>query len=297
VYASIEAYLEALRRHLAGSDPALVQDALFDAEDHLRSELTRLPETERGDALAGIVDRYGSPAEIAEAYRENEERLGASYRPTAPPAGPRTTSILGPFFGIVVDPYAYLGLFYMFLSLVTGCLYFTWTVTGVSLSVGLFILIIGVPFMLLFLAVTRVLSYVEGRLVEALLGVRMPRRPRYEPGTGGWLGRITFWLRDSRTWTTFLYLLLMLPLGIFYFTLAVTLLALSVALVAAPFVEGIFGYPVIHLGWYDVYYLPVWAYPLLVAGGILLFVLTLHLARLVGRLHGQLAKALLVAGV
>lgn len=297
MFANIEAYLEALRRALTGSDPALVQDALFDAEDHLRSELTRLPEPEREGALDGIVERYGSPAEIAEAYRENEGRLGDTLRPAAPPAGPRTTSTLGPFFGIVVDPYAYLGLFYMLLSLVTGILYFTWTVTGVSLSVGLIILIIGVPFMLLFLAVTRVLSYVEGRLVEALLGVRMPRRPRYEPGTEGWLGRVKFWLRDGRTWTTFLYNLLMLPLGIFYFTVAVTLLALSVALVAAPFVEGILGYPVIQLSWYDTYYLPVWAYPLLVAGGILLGVLTLHLARLVGRLHGQLAKALLVAGV
>jgi ABC-type multidrug transport system fused ATPase/permease subunit len=293
---SIEEYLEGLRRELADSDAALVQDALYDAEDHLRSELARLPEEEREEALAGIIERYGSPAEIAEAYRVSEETVGRSLRipPAAP--GPRPNGGLGPFFGVLVDPRAYLGLFYMFLSLVTGIIYFTWTVTGVSLSVGLIVLIIGIPFILLFLAVTRVLSYVEGRMVEALLGVRMPRRPRYEAGTEGWMGRIAFWVKDGRTWTTFLYLLLMLPLGILYFTLVVTLLAVSASLVVAPFIQLIWDYPMITIGW-ESYYLPFWAFPLMVAAGALLFLVTLHLARLIARLHGQMAKALLVTGI
>ena len=36
---SVAEYLQQLRTALAGADPALVQDALYDAEEHLRGEL------------------------------------------------------------------------------------------------------------------------------------------------------------------------------------------------------------------------------------------------------------------
>ena len=67
----------------------------------------------------------------------------------------------------------------MLLALVTGIFYFTMTVTGLSMSAGLLVLIIGIPFFLLFVGFTRVLALAEGRLVEGLLGQRMPRRPLY----------------------------------------------------------------------------------------------------------------------
>ena len=40
---TITAYLEQLRAALAGADPALLQDALYDAEDYLRSEMAAQP--------------------------------------------------------------------------------------------------------------------------------------------------------------------------------------------------------------------------------------------------------------
>ena len=40
---TIPAYLERLRQSLQGCDPALAQDALYDAEDYLRSELAANP--------------------------------------------------------------------------------------------------------------------------------------------------------------------------------------------------------------------------------------------------------------
>ena len=44
---TIPAYLERLRRALDGCDPALAQDALYDAEDYLRSELAANPASPR----------------------------------------------------------------------------------------------------------------------------------------------------------------------------------------------------------------------------------------------------------
>ena len=91
---------------------------------------------------------------------------------------PPRKSLLGRFFGVAADPRTYGALLYMLLALPIGILYFTWAVTGVSLSAGLAILIIGVPFFVLFMGSVYALSLMEGRLVEVLLGQRMPRRPQ-----------------------------------------------------------------------------------------------------------------------
>ena len=61
----------------------------------------------------------------------------------------------------------------MVLALATGIFYFTWVVAGVSMSAGFAVLIIGVPFVILYFGSVRVLSLVEGRLVEVMLGERM----------------------------------------------------------------------------------------------------------------------------
>jgi hypothetical protein len=80
--------------------------------------------------------------------------------------------------------------------------------------VGLAVLIIGIPFAILFLGSVRVLSLVEGRIVEAMLGERMPRRPLYSARGKNWLERIKDMFTDPRTWSTLLYMVAMLPLGI-----------------------------------------------------------------------------------
>ena len=120
---------------------------------------------------------------------------------------------------------------YMLLSLVTGIFYFTWTITGISLTAGFAILIIGIPFALLFIGSVRVLSHVEGRIVEGLLGVRMPRRLAATPPDENLWTRIKEALIDIRTWSSMLYLLLMLPLGIAYFMIAMVGIAVPIALI------------------------------------------------------------------
>ncbi len=62
----------------------------------------------------------------------------------------------------------------------------------------------------------RLLSLVEGRLIEVMLGERMPRRPLYADRERPLLTRIGAMFTDPRTWSTQLYFLLMLPLGIVY---------------------------------------------------------------------------------
>ena len=45
---SIDEYLKQLRAALAGADPALIQDALYDAEEYLRAEVAAQSRQVRG---------------------------------------------------------------------------------------------------------------------------------------------------------------------------------------------------------------------------------------------------------
>jgi hypothetical protein len=294
---TIDQYLSQLRSTLSDADPALVQDALYDAEEYLRGELAEHPGESETAVIARVAGSYGAPAEVAEIYRDTEVRVVRALR--APPAPPRQGP-LGPFFGVATDPRTWGALFYMLLSLATGIVYFTVAVTGLSLSAGLMVLIIGIPFLLLFLGLTRVLSLVEGRLVEVMLGERMPRRPRYADRDRNrpWLQRMGEMLRDARTWSTLLYMVSMLPLGIVYFTLAVTALSVSLGFVAGGGAHMAWTLGLVHAD-FPMMVQPQWLLsplggPLLLLAGLLLLFASLHGARGIGRLHGAIAKQLLV---
>jgi uncharacterized membrane protein len=288
---TVEQYLDALRQALKGADPALAQDALYDAEEHLRAELAQHPGDAEGDVLARIVTSYGAPDEVADAYRANEATIQKALRTPLPRA---RSSTLGRFFGIYADPRAYLSLLYLLLTLVTGIVYFTFAVTGLSLSIGLAILIIGVPFFLVFIGVARVIALAEGRLVESMLGTRMPRRPTYPDRDTPLLQRIGEMLKDPRTWGTLLYQVAMLPLGVFYFTFTVVGIVVSLAMFLAPIGALLYHAGLIQIDGTVQSPHPA-LLPLISILGLLLLTITMHLARGLGYLHGQLAKTLLVS--
>jgi uncharacterized membrane protein len=291
---TIAEYLAQLRKALRGADPALVQDALYDAEDHLRSELAENPGLHEAAVLARIVTSYGAPDEVAAIYVDQEVQVAQALR--APPPPPRN-SALGRFFGVAADPRAYAALFYMLLSLATGIFYFTWAVTGIALSLGLSVLIFGIAFAVLFFGTVRVLSLVEGRLVEVMLGERMPRRPQYADRATPIATRIREMFADPRTWSTLLYMLLMLPLGVFYFALATCGIALSLGLLFAPVLQFLAWSGAIDGGLVfdgEAVVAPLLLAPLAFLLGVVLLFSMLHLARGIGRLQGNLAKHLLV---
>ncbi|MBS0379547.1 MAG: sensor domain-containing protein [Proteobacteria bacterium] len=299
---SIDDYLKQLRAALEGQDPALIQDALYDAEEYLRAEVAANPGKSEADVLELIASTYGAPEEVAAAYRDTEVKVKAALK-TPPPKAASSPSGLTRFFGVFLDPRAYLSLLYMLLALATGILYFVVVVTGTSLSLGLAVLVIGVPFFLAFIGISRVIALGEGRLLEAITGERMPRRPVHPGPPAGWLARIGNMLKDPRTWTTLGYLVLMLPLGIVYFTLAITGLSVGASFVGVPLALlgealgltrldivsdhlRIGGLPISDHSWFTALLLGVL--------GVIILTALMHLARGLVRLHARLAKALLV---
>ena len=212
-----------------------------------------------------------------------------------PPKQPR--ALPGRLFGVFVDPHADGALFYMLLSLLTGTFYFTWAVTGFSLSLGLATTLIGIPLFVLFIASVRGLALLEGRIVETMLGERTPRRPVHAGPPRGWLERIVAMLTDPRTWLTSAYLLMTLPLGTLYFSLAVTLMSVAVCMLAFAVLLWL---GIGSLGNWGTLQIEVFGHDLLTSTpgqvfcmltGAVMIVATLHLARFIGRL----AKHLLVA--
>lgn len=292
---TIEDYLQELRTALQASDAATIRDALSDAEEHLRNAVAGLREAEpqltETQALEKAVEQYGTPAETAAAYGEIERRTG-------PGLGVKASNVsrspLRRFFGIYEDPHAWGTMMYMVLSLVTGIVFFTWVVTGLSLSISLSLFIFGLPLAILFLLSVRGLALLEGRLVEALLGERMPRRSIFSSKNMKLLERLKVLVMDKNTWLAMLYMVLQLVFGILYFTLVVTVFSLSVAFMVMPLFQSIWREGVILIGTTRVF-LPVWSYPLVVLFGFLLWTVFMHVSRGTGRLHGKYAKALLVS--
>ena len=297
---SIDEYLKQLRRALQGADPALVQDALYDAEEYLRAEVAAHPGKSEADVLELIASTYGAPEEVATAYRDTEVKLRAALR-TPSPRTRTDASLMARFFGVYLDPRAYTSLFYMLLAIATGVIYFAFVVIGLSLSLGFAVLVIGIPFFLAFIGIARVIALGEGRLLEAVTGERMPRRPVHPGPAAHWWDRIIGMLKDVRTWTTLAYLALMLPFGILYFTIAVISISILVGFIGAP----VF-WVAEQLGWVNESVKlsagPDWMFwhlhqglaaIVLFASGILIGTLLMHVVRAMVRAHARMAKFLL----
>ena len=289
---SIEEYLDQLKVELKDGDAATVQDALADAEEHLRVALANLkqeqPEAAEDDALGQVIEQYGSPEETASAYRE-VERL---TRPVAKKIPVQQVAIRR-FLGVYDDPKAWGALLYMLISLITGIVYFTWVVTGLSLSLSFAIFVFGLLFAVFFAVSIRGLALLEGRIVEGLLGIRMPRRPLFVQKDSTWLERLKTNLTDKHVWMSILYFFLQMPLGVIYFSVIVTLFTLSVSFMVAPLIQSITDFPLLSLGEMK-YYLPSWSTPLFLLLGFLIWTTTMHLGRWIGQLHGKYAKIFLV---
>ena len=289
---SIESYLSDLKQALAGRDSALVQDAVSDAHEHLFTALeTRRPQPDfdESTALDTIIEEYGSPAEIAMAYAEIERRLPAGLPAPSVPQH----SWLARFFGVYADSRAWGALFYMFLALPLGILYFIWVVTGLSISLTLAMFIFGLIFALLFLLSVRALALLEGRLVESLLGARMPRRSFFFPQGDTWSSRLKQLVLRRDVWLSIVYFFLQMPLGLLYFCLMIILLTLGISLTIAPLIALVTHIPpTIQVD--NVSYNAPWLTPFLMLAGILLTTSCLHLARGLGQLHGRYARTLLL---
>ncbi|KND31144.1 sensor histidine kinase [Streptomyces acidiscabies] len=123
---------------------------------------------------------------------------------------------------------------YVLLSLPISIVFFSYTVTMLSVGVGLMVSFLGVPLLAVALAGGRGFGALERARARGLLGMEIgdpaPLRPR-KRSLMGWVGAV---LRDGASWRHALYSLLQLPWAVFTFTVSVTVWSIGWMMLTYP---------------------------------------------------------------
>jgi hypothetical protein len=124
---------------------------------------------------------------------------------------------------------------FLFLSFPLGLLYFILMVTGFAVGVSTAIIVIGIPILFLTLGLIRGMATLERNMATSLLHISFPHHPRRAvkpPQT--FMRRFGHALSDPYTWSSAIYMLFKLPLGILSFALTVALLTTTFAVTLLP---------------------------------------------------------------
>jgi hypothetical protein len=126
---------------------------------------------------------------------------------------------------------------FLLLSFPLGLIFFLVTVIGFALGVSTLILWIGLPMLFATLVLVRGMAMVERRMAANLLHISFPHQlHKHDMPQQGFSKRFGHVLRDPLTWTSTIYMIVKLPLGIISFTLALVLPIVSLALTLLPLV-------------------------------------------------------------
>ncbi len=192
------------------------------------------------------------------------------------------------FCGVVAEPQSYLNIVYLLLAFPLGTFYFVFLVTGLSLGFGLIITLVGIPILLLVISGSWVLCRFERQVAITLLNEDIPLSVS-PPASGGLWSRVKVLLKDRVTWTGVLYLLLKFPLGIVTFTIAVTLIAVTVGFLAAP----TYMWTSDSIVWGSWSFDPFpWSWILTIIGIPMVFI-SLHLMNAIAVVFGRMTRAML----
>jgi hypothetical protein len=139
------------------------------------------------------------------------------------------------FFGVAARPWSYLNLLYLLLGMPLGTLDFTVLVTGFSLSVGLMVVaLLGIPILIGLWYVVHGFMPFERSLAVGMLGELIPMVAQVPKWPGGLWTHFKNCLGNRPTWRGIQYLFLRFPVGVATFTIAVTLVAVSLGMAFGP---------------------------------------------------------------
>jgi len=283
----IQAYLSELAQALSQHDKALIQDALFDSENHLHEALNDLENPDKSINL--IIKNYGSAENIAQYYLELESTENFAMCGKNLPSQEANTQH---FYSILKNVQAYRGLVFSLLSFPLGILYFAWTIFAGITSVVTSVFVVGTPLLVLYLKSMQYFSLFEGRLIEVLLGERMPRRLSNvtTQSKQSFKQMIIAVVQQRRIWTSVIYMALKLPIGVMVFITNVVPSFFAIAFMFTPIIDPIMHAinPSVNLD------LTIYWLPLTVPVGIIGFIGTLHLTKWLTGLHVRFAKYMLV---
>jgi signal transduction histidine kinase len=220
----------------------------------------------------------------------------AAAGPAAPAAPPARQSWFVGRLRALISPKTWKTTAHLLADLPFGIAWFTILVTGLSLGFGTIITFIGIPVLIGVLLFSRVISAVERARARALLDtpIASPFRSLRE---GSLWSRFKHLIGDGASWKGIAYGLIMLPIGIFNFTVTVIMWAFAVGGVtyptwhwALPHDEGDyelwFQYPLTTFE----HFVAICVY---VCGGLIFLVVTPYVVRGLGAVDRGLIRGLL----
>jgi signal transduction histidine kinase len=187
----------------------------------------------------------------------------------------------------------WLALIFLLLSFPLGVFWFTVLVTGIATGAGLVIIWVGVPILFFTAFFWTYGARAERWRVRAFLGdvIASPYRP--QPEATLWRRGVAF-LGDPAVWRDLVYLMLLFPLGILEFTVAVCAVSIPLGVITLPLYDWALNGGRGDNIWLGTYIAPE---PLPLAAAVLLGVLLLLVAPypVIGlvRAHAALARGLL----
>jgi hypothetical protein len=146
---------------------------------------------------------------------------------TVTPAGrPSLAHMLRP--SIIAGDFAYL-----VLGLPLGIASFSVAVTGLSLAAGLLITLVGIPILMATLLAARGFAVIERARAQLVLGEPVPAPERTWRRKGVWETTKAV-LTDPGGWRDLLWSVVLMPIGIATFTVAVTAWSVALGLLTSP---------------------------------------------------------------
>jgi hypothetical protein len=121
---------------------------------------------------------------------------------------------------------------YLLLSLPIGVVTFSVLIAGLTTGASLLIIMVGFAVIWVTFVLARVFADLERIRARALLDADVARL--YLPDERGWCKRLKSRAEDPSTWLDVVYGILLLPVGVFTFTISLTVWASGLALVALP---------------------------------------------------------------
>lgn len=148
------------------------------------------------------------------------------------------------FFDIITDKQAYLSFTYLMLSFPLGIFYFIFIATGFSLGIGLTPIFIGIPILYAFMILIKCMMKFERKMAALFLGVNIRENICRREKRVGILVKFKDELFDIELWKALIYMIFKFFFGIIIFCLCISLISLSLGLIAAPIVYKIFEYSI-----------------------------------------------------
>jgi len=139
-----------------------------------------------------------------------------------------------PFFSVLGEKQTYLSLVYILFAFPLSIFYFALTITGISLSLGLFILVAGFFIFIGTLLMIQGFRWLDVQLSRTFLGLTI-NIDKDKPKQAGFSNFIKHLFSKRSTWKSFiLYLLVKFPMDAIIWSVALSFIAITLDLLLVP---------------------------------------------------------------